>query len=333
LDTKDSSGKIIPTSGSDTSWKIPDPAMDGVVDRTTRPSSSKPTAAVSGNDVVQQPVVAAAASVATNVESVEEISSRVPLVALIVLLLVLLLGGVGAIVYLKRPDLLGSKPTDEVPSVTARWIEDKTATERFAAEWSRARVLQITEVGQFIEKFWQLQSAYIKDPYSQDQAEVEQHKTDLFKEFVRGGLIAIEIPFTEFFSGEVSPNTQRYTVKLTSDQKGTGDGGVVFLRGLLSLKLPSAVSQLNLTPSAGSGEPDRVRLLLSVYHAEPRSETRSVRPMELPADLRRYDAINAFVTLTEADGLLSADLIGIASMDSKGQQLVAKMKGYVLPEN
>jgi hypothetical protein len=258
--------------------------------------------------------------------------TSVLVVIFIALVLILLLIGVGAVVYFQnRPAADSSEGASvAIPSVTTKWIDGSTAAQRFEAEWKKARVLSLAELDEFVSRYWSLEAEYIKDPYSASPAEVERKKTELFRDFVKGGLLAIEFPFAEFFAGEVSKNTDRYTVKLIGDDRAVGDGGAVRLRGLLSLKMPVVVTEAAMQ-AGGSVASQKVRLILSVYHVEPRSESRSVRPMELPQSVRRFNAINNFVTFTEADIVLSADLIGIASFEGNGRLAAAKMKGFVIP--
>ena len=311
METKDSSGKK--GGPEDLSWKIPDP--------TQGQKRSAPQASEAGVQNAEE----------LNLE-VEELPRSKTKLALFIGFLSLLLAGGGtfALIFLRKPDLIPERiRARDIPAVTSRWIDDQTAVARFSKEWSKARVVSLKEINDFALRYWTLHSAYLKKPYDPEFSNIEDRKTDLLKELSRGDLLAIELPFESFFAGEVSINTERYVVKLTSGERSTGDGGYLQVRSLLSVKMAGSISKEALTPAKLT--PTNVRFLISPYHIEPQFETKSVRPMELPLAGRRFDAINPYVELTEADVVIAADIMGIAALDSSGNALVAKMKGYVLP--
>ena len=321
METKDSSGKK--GEQVDLSWKIPDPSQ-----------GQKKSAAQSKDQTSAQTPDAASGAENSSTDGAPSLelrrTSRRLALTLGFLSLLLAGGGTLALIYLRRPDLIPEKiRAKDIPAVTSRWIDDKTALARFSTEWTKARVVTLKEVNEFALRFWTFHSAYLKNPYGAEFSNIEDRKTALLKEFGGGDLIAIELPFESFFSGEVSINTDRYVVKLTSGERTTGDGGYLQLRSLLSVKLPVSISKSALTPSQPA--PALIRILISPYHLEPQFESKSVRPMELPLAGRRFDAINPYVELTEADVVIAADIMGIAALDSSGKLLVAKMKGYVIP--
>ncbi len=297
-------------------WKIPDPSM---------PGRGEPAEKVTAER--------AGANAEVQVERGEELEySRSPMLGVLIAVLfggVLLLGaGVGYYFYTQH-QAAGSDPF-AVPAT--RWIIGSNAEKRFTGEWGKARGMDSTKFGEYALKLWTLQEAYLNKPYDKKFENIEDQKTTLFKDFVKDDLMGLEIPFKDFFSGEKSENTDRYQLQLSNSAGHTGDGGYRILRSLMSFKLPMELAEQRLAGVLQqknlAGEKARVRALFSVYHAETSSDVQQVRPMDLPAGAKRFNAINRFVLLTKADVILSADLMGLALVTEDGTAIETLMKGY-----